>query len=52
VTQYNFKRGEEIAESIKESKVIGLLFEHPENCLFYFIIIIFIFFYTLSFYDE
>jgi hypothetical protein len=51
VTQYKFKRDEELAESIKESKVIGSLIEQSENSKFYFIIIIIIF-YTLSFYDE
>jgi hypothetical protein len=51
VTQYKFKRDEELAESIKESKVIGSLIKQSENSKFYFIIIIIIF-HTLPFYEE
>jgi hypothetical protein len=40
VTQYKFKRDEKLAESIKESNVIGSLIELSENSKFYFIIII------------
>jgi hypothetical protein len=35
VTQYNFKPDEILAESIKESKVIGLLIEQSENSKFF-----------------